>query len=98
MRYTPRPWTIQDSLTIAYQMVETLSISPSAALTREKVLAKLGPELTADLYVNTSWRDHPPTAPVALAGAPSHSRSMPSRNLTSFLPGAVPSSEPIPPL
>jgi penicillin amidase len=29
-------------------------------LEREKVLAKLGPELTADLFVNSSWRDHPP--------------------------------------
>ena len=29
-------------------------------LQREKILAKLGPELTADLYVNSSWRDHPP--------------------------------------
>ena len=26
-----------------------------------KVLAKLGPELTADLYVNRSWHDRPPT-------------------------------------
>ena len=31
-------------------------------LEKEKVLAKLGPELTADLFVNTSWRDHPPGA------------------------------------
>ena len=45
-------------------MVETLSTSPKSALTREKVLAKLGPELTADLYVNSSWRDHPPTMPI----------------------------------
>ena len=32
-----------------------------AALTREKILARLGPQLTADLYVNSSWRDRPPT-------------------------------------
>ncbi len=31
------------------------------ALGREKILAKLGPELTADLYVNQSWHDRPPT-------------------------------------
>ena len=31
-------------------------------LQREKILARLGPELTADLYVNSSWRDHPPGA------------------------------------
>src|SRR5256885_9532694 len=30
------------------------------ALAREKILAKLGPELTADLYVNRSWHDRPP--------------------------------------
>jgi len=58
--YSPRPWRMQDSLVIAYQMVETLSTPPAAALVREKVLARLGPDLTADLYVNQSWRDHPP--------------------------------------
>src|ERR1700735_1446504 len=31
------------------------------ALDRERILAKLGPELTADLYVNSSWHDRPPT-------------------------------------
>jgi penicillin amidase len=62
LRYSPRSWTPEDSLAIGYQMVETLSTSPKAALAREKILAKLGPELTADLYVNSSWRDHPPTA------------------------------------
>ncbi len=65
LRYAPRPWSMQDSLAIAYQMVETLTVTPKAALTREKILAKIGPELSADLYVNTSWRDHPPTAPPA---------------------------------
>jgi penicillin amidase len=65
LHYSPRPWTPEDSLAIGYQMVQTLSISPKAALNREKVLAKLGPQLTADLYVNTSWRDHPPTMPLS---------------------------------
>ena len=64
LRYSPRQWSLQDSLAIAYQMVETLSISPKAALAREKILARLGPELTADLYVNSSWRDHPPSMPL----------------------------------
>jgi len=31
------------------------------ALSRERILAKLGPDLTADLYVNRSWHDRPPT-------------------------------------
>ena len=60
LHYSPRQWEIKDSMIIAYQMVQTLSTSPRAALVREQVLAKLGPELTSDLYVNTSWRDHPP--------------------------------------
>jgi penicillin amidase len=63
LRYSPRPWTEQDSLAIGDQMVETLTTSAKDALTREKILAKVGAELTADLYVNVSWRDHPPTAP-----------------------------------
>jgi penicillin amidase len=62
LHYSPRPWTVEASFVIAYQMVETLSTSPKAALERERILAKLGPELTADLYVNSSWRDHPPSA------------------------------------
>jgi len=61
LRYSPRPWTPEDSALIGVQMVEDLSTSPRHALMREKILAKLGPELTADLYVNSSWHDRPPT-------------------------------------
>ena len=62
LRYSPKAWTTEDSALIGAYMVEELSTSPRHALIREKVLAKLGPELTADLYVNSSWRDRPPTA------------------------------------
>jgi len=58
--YAPRPWAPVDSMLVAAQMVKDLSISPRHALVREKILAKLGPELTADLYVNSSWHDRPP--------------------------------------
>src|SRR5581483_8498012 len=34
-------------------------------LGHEKILAKLGPALTADLYTNTSWHDRPPSVPRA---------------------------------
>jgi penicillin G amidase len=61
LRYSPRPWTPEDSTLIGVQMVKDLSPSPRHALMREKILAKLGPELTADLYVNSSWHDRPPT-------------------------------------
>jgi penicillin amidase len=63
LRYSPRPWAPEDSTLIAAQMVKDLNHYPYRdALDREKILAKLGPELTADLYVNSSWHDRPPTA------------------------------------
>ena len=62
LKYQPRPWTVTDSLLVGARMVEDLNhYSYARALTREKVLAKIGPELTADLYVNSSWHDRPPT-------------------------------------
>jgi penicillin G amidase len=60
LHYSPQPWTIEDSLLIGAYMVEDLSTSPRPQLTREKILAKLGPQLTADLYVNSSRWDRAP--------------------------------------
>src|SRR5205085_2229388 len=61
LRYSPSPWSAADSLVIFANMVKELNHgSDLRALEREKILAKLGPELTADLYPNWSWRDHPP--------------------------------------
>jgi penicillin amidase len=62
LKYTPRPWTVTDSLLVGAILVQDLNhYRNPPALTREKILAKLGSELTADLYVNSSWRDRPPT-------------------------------------
>jgi penicillin G amidase len=62
LNYQPKPWQAEDSIVIANQMVKDLNYhSFKEALEREKILAKLGPELTADLYVNRSWHDRPPT-------------------------------------
>src|ERR1700678_487486 len=62
LRYAPRPWQPEDSIVIANQMVKDLNYYTFGdALAREKILAKLGPDLTADLYVNRSWHDRPPT-------------------------------------
>jgi penicillin amidase len=62
LRYSPRPWAQEDSTLIAAQMVKDLNHYPYRdALDREKILAKLGSTLTADLYVNASWHDRPPT-------------------------------------
>ena len=61
-RYTPKTWLPEDSVVIANPMVKDLNYHYFYdALAREKILAKLGPELTADLYVNRSWHDRPPT-------------------------------------
>jgi penicillin amidase len=62
LRYEPRTWLPEDSVVIANSMVKDLNYHYFYdALAREKLLAKLGPELTADLYVNRSWHDRPPT-------------------------------------
>jgi len=62
LRYSPRSWAQEDSALVAAQMVKDLNHYPYGdALDREKILARLGPELTADLYVNSSWHDRPPT-------------------------------------
>ena len=61
--YKPKTWTVEDCLLLGARLVQDLNHGTyKSALVREKVLAKLGPELTADLYVNTSWRDRPPSA------------------------------------
>ena len=62
LRYAPKPWSSEDSVVIAYVLVKDLNYHYFFdALRREKILAKLGPELTGDLYVNRSWHDRPPT-------------------------------------
>ena len=62
LRYSPKPWQPEDSVVIANGMVKDLNYHYFYdALDHEKILAKLGPELTADLYVNRSWHDRPPT-------------------------------------
>src|SRR5437764_1028979 len=62
LKYRPKPWQADDSIVIANQMVKDLNYYTFGdMLAREKVLAKLGPELTADVYVNRSWHDRPPT-------------------------------------
>jgi penicillin G amidase len=63
LTYFPHVWTAEDSALVGLSMTEFLNhYLYKHALFKEKVLAKLGPELTADLFVNSSWRDHPPGA------------------------------------
>ena len=61
LRYFPRAWTAEDSLLVGASMAEMLNNEEyTDELGREKILAKLGPELTADLYVERSQRDIAP--------------------------------------
>jgi penicillin amidase len=61
LTYFPHVWTVEDSALVGLSMTEFLNHGLyKDELEKEKVLAKLGPELTADLFVNSSWRDHPP--------------------------------------
>ena len=63
LQYFPHVWTVEDSILVGLSMTEFLNHGLyKSKLAKEKILAKLGAELTADLFVNTSWRDHPPGA------------------------------------
>jgi len=71
LRYSPRAWTPADSFLVGALMVEMLNhYGYRDKLEREMIVAKLGPELTTDLFPNTSGRDilpdgERPVAPVA---------------------------------
>jgi penicillin G amidase len=58
--YQPKPWQPADSMAIVLSMVQTLDEHWPEKLSRERVTARLGPTLAADLYPAGSWRDHPP--------------------------------------
>ena len=61
LTYFPHAWTPQDSLLVGLSMYQYLTgYEAETKILREKVTKKVGPELAADLYVNSSWRDHPP--------------------------------------
>ena len=61
LHYKPRPWTVTDSFLVATSMVQMLNLeSISHELAREKISSQLPPDLAADLFPNSSWRDHPP--------------------------------------
>ncbi|HET9098934.1 MAG TPA: penicillin acylase family protein, partial [Acidobacteriaceae bacterium] len=66
LHYRPAPWTPRDSVLVAMNLVQTLSMDFPTKLTRQKIEARLqSPTLIDDLYPVGSWRDHPPisTAP-----------------------------------
>lgn len=65
--YFPHAWTVEDSLLVGLSMTEFLNHGLyKDKLAKEKILARLGPELTNDLFINVSWRDHPPIPPTSI--------------------------------
>ena len=63
LRYSPRPWKLDDSFLVGAQMAQNLSHEQfEHKLLREKLSAILGPQKATDLYPNSSWRDRPPSA------------------------------------
>jgi penicillin amidase len=58
LRYFPRAWTAEDSLLVGASMAEMLNHGTYLDdLNHAEILARLGPELTSDLYVENSQRD-----------------------------------------
>jgi len=71
MRYTPRPWSGVDSVSVGLSMVQGLDSHFDAKLSRAHILARLNnPALEAALYPVGSWRDHPPTGLLPVSGQP----------------------------
>ena len=62
LNYKPRVWTAADSLLVGIGMSQLLNPQYETEYWREKISAKLTPELMADLYPPDSWRDHPPAS------------------------------------
>lgn len=61
LHYEPQHWTPVDSMLVGASMSEMLNLGDiEDVLNREKIIARVGPELAADLYPNSSFRDHPP--------------------------------------
>jgi penicillin amidase len=63
LTYAPHVWTVEDSLLVGLSMTEFLNHGYyREILLKEKAIARLGPQLASELFVNSSWRDHPPGA------------------------------------
>src|SRR3954471_8951981 len=65
--YKPRPWTATDSLLVGIGMSQLLNPQYETEYWREKIGAKLSPELMADLYSPDSPHDHPPASEAGTA-------------------------------
>jgi len=70
LSYKPRPWQPVDSWLVTLNMEQNLDTLYPWKLEREKVEAKLAPNLVVQLYPTTTWRDHPPTQSIPDLTAP----------------------------
>jgi penicillin amidase len=70
LHYQPRPWQPVDSMLVVMSMVQMLDEHWPEKLERERITARLGPTLAADLYPTGSWRDRPPITNEAPITAP----------------------------
>src|SRR5215467_9742474 len=64
--YKPRLWTPADSLLIGIGMSQLLNPQYEMEYARERIAAKLRPDLLADLYPPDSPHDHPPASEAGL--------------------------------
>jgi acyl-homoserine lactone acylase PvdQ len=96
LRYFPRGWTAEDSVLVGASMAEMLTHGIfQDELNRERILQKLGPELTADLYPDRSQRDIAPghdldeIEPSAKAGAANRDEAKPAQVKAQFKEAAI---------
>src|SRR5437764_3545183 len=62
LSYSPRPWTVADSVLVGISMSQLLNPQFEPEYWREKISANVSPELVADLYPVGSWHDRPPAS------------------------------------
>ncbi len=70
LMYKPAAWQPVDSMLVTMSMVQMLDEHWPEKVERERITAKLGPTLAADLYPTGSWRDRPPISSEAPITAP----------------------------
>lgn len=89
LHYCPAPWSPRDSVLVALNLVQTLSMDFPTKLTRETIEADLhSPILADDLYPVGSWRDHPPISTTPDITAPQVIPQIPlDSSQTSVQPG-----------
>jgi penicillin amidase len=64
LRYRPRTWSETDSIRVGLNMAKMLSTSWPEDLMRERVCAKVAPDLCADLFPDRTPLDRPVAEPV----------------------------------